>query len=39
MCKKVEMEGHDYRLHSKTAKFHPIEAPARIKVRGKKEGG
>ena len=37
MCKKVEMDGHDYRLHSKKAHFQPIEAPARIKVRGKKE--
>ena len=37
MCKKVEMEGRDYRLHSKKAHFQPIEAPARIKVRGKKE--
>ncbi len=38
MCKKVEMEGRDFRLHSKKAHFQPIEAPARIKVRGKKEG-
>src|SRR5271157_1883795 len=37
MCKKVEMEGPDFRLHSKKAHFHPIEAPSRIKVRGKKE--
>jgi len=39
MCKKVEMEGRDYRLHSKKAHFQPIEAPARIKVKGKKESG
>ena len=39
MCKKVEMEGRDYRLHSKKAHFQPIQAPARIKVRGKKESG
>ena len=39
MCKKVEMDGHDYRLHSKKAHFQPIEAPSRIKVRGKKESG
>jgi DNA replication protein DnaC len=39
MCKKVEMEGDDYRMHSKKAHFHTIEAPARIKVRGKKESG
>jgi DNA replication protein DnaC len=36
MCKKVEMEGRDYRLHSKKAHFQPIEAPTRIKVKGKK---
>ena len=36
MCKKVEMEGRDYRLHSKKAHFQPIEAPARIKVKSKK---
>jgi DNA replication protein DnaC len=39
MCKKVEMEGPDFRLHSKKAHFQPIEAPSRIKVRGKKESG
>jgi DNA replication protein DnaC len=39
MCKKVDMEGRDYRLHSKKAHFQPIEAPARIRVRGKKESG
>lgn len=37
MCKKVEMEGRDYRLHSKKAHFQPIEAPSRIRVKGKKE--
>ena len=37
MCKKVEIEGRDYRLHSKKAHFQPIEAPARIRVKGKKE--
>src|SRR5271166_978946 len=37
MCKKVEMEGPDFRLHSKKAHFQPIEAPSRLKVRGKKE--
>jgi hypothetical protein len=36
MCKKVEMEGRDYRLHSKKAHFRPIEAPARIQVKSKK---
>ena len=39
MCKKVEMEGPDFRLHSKKAHFQPIEAPSRLKVRGKKESG
>jgi DNA replication protein DnaC len=39
MCKKVEMDGRDYRLHSKKAHFQPIEAPSRLKVRGKKESG
>jgi len=38
MCKKVEMEGQDFRLHSKKAHFQPIEAPSRIKVKSKKEG-
>jgi DNA replication protein DnaC len=37
MCKKVEVEGRDYRVHSKKAHFQPIEAPARIRVKGKKE--
>jgi DNA replication protein DnaC len=36
MCKKVEMDGRDYRLHSKKAHFQPIEAPSRIKVRSKR---
>ncbi len=36
MCKKVEMDGRDYRLHSKKAHFQPIEAPSRIKVKSKK---
>jgi len=39
MCKKVEMDGRDYRLYSKRAHFQPIEAPSRIKLRGKKESG
>jgi DNA replication protein DnaC len=36
MCKKVEMEGPDFRLHSKKAQFQAIEAPARIKVKSKR---
>jgi DNA replication protein DnaC len=39
MCKKVQMKSDDYRLRSKKAHFKPIEAPARISVRGKKESG
>jgi DNA replication protein DnaC len=37
MCKKVEMEGRDFRLHSKKAHFQPIEAPSRIRVKSKRE--
>jgi DNA replication protein DnaC len=37
MCKKVEMEAPDFRLHSKKAHFQPIEASSRLKVRSKKE--
>lgn len=36
MCKNVEMNGPDYRLHSKKAHFQPIEASSRLKVRSKK---
>ncbi len=36
MCKKVEMEGSDYRVDSKRAKFQTIEAPARFSIKGKK---
>ncbi len=36
MCKKVEMDGRDYRLHSKKAHFQPIEASSRLKVKSKK---
>ena len=39
MCKKVEMEGSDYRVDSKRAKFQQIEAPARISLRGRKSEG
>ena len=37
MCKKVEIEGRDYRLHSKKAHFQPIGAPAKFRVKGKKD--
>src|ERR1017187_248359 len=33
MCKKVEIEGPDYRFHSKKAEFQQIAASSRIKVR------
>ena len=36
MCKKVEIEGSDYRLDSKRAKFQPIEAPARFSIKREK---
>jgi len=36
MCKKVEMEGRDYRLHSKKAHFQPIEARSTLNVKRKK---
>ena len=36
MCKKVEIEGSDYRVDSKRAKFQPIEAPARFSIKGKR---
>jgi DNA replication protein DnaC len=36
MCKKVEMEGPDFRLHSKKAHFQPIEASSRLKVKSKR---
>lgn len=37
MCKKVDIEGRDYRLHSKKAGWQPIATPSRIRVKGKKE--
>ncbi len=36
MCKKVEIDGKDYRFHSKKAEFQPIAASARLSVRRKK---
>ena len=36
MCKRVELEGQDYREHSKQAKFQRIEAPNRISLRSTK---
>jgi DNA replication protein DnaC len=33
MCKKVEIDGPDYRQHSKQAHFHRISAPSRLSLR------
>ncbi len=33
MCKKVEINGPDYRQHSKQAHFHRISAPSRLSLR------
>jgi len=35
MCKKVEIEGPDFRLHSKQAQFRRHEAPNRLSLRNK----
>ncbi len=36
MCKKVELEGPDYRQHSKQAHFQRITAPSRLSLRNSK---
>jgi DNA replication protein DnaC len=36
MCKKVEIEGPDYRQHSKQAQFQRISAPTRLSLRNSK---
>src|SRR5271165_2577909 len=36
MCKKVEIEGPDFRLHSKQAQFRRHEAPNRLSLRNTK---
>ncbi len=36
MCKKVELEGPDFRLHSKQAQFRRHEAPNRLTLRNKR---
>jgi DNA replication protein DnaC len=36
MCKKVEINGTDYRQHSKQAQFHRISAPSRLSLRNSK---
>ena len=38
MCKKVEIEGPDYRLHSKQAHFPRHEGPSRLSLRNSKRG-
>ena len=35
MCKKVEIEGPDFRLHSKQAQFRRHDAPSRLTLRNK----
>jgi len=36
MCKKVEIDGPDYRQHLKQAHFHRISAPSRLSLRNSK---
>lgn len=36
MCKKVEIEGPDYRVDSKRAKFQSLEAPTRFSLKNKR---
>jgi len=36
MCKKIEIEGGDYRQHSKQAQFQRITAPSRLSLRNSK---
>ena len=38
MCKKVEIEGPDYRQHSKQAQFQRISAPTRLSLRTSRTG-
>jgi len=35
MCRKVEMEGPDYREHSKRAQFQRINASSKLSLRNK----
>jgi len=39
MCKKVEIEGPDYRQHSKQAHFKRHESPTRLTLRNSRKGG
>jgi DNA replication protein DnaC len=36
MCKKVEMQGDDFRVSSKTARFHHVEGSTRLSLRNKR---
>jgi DNA replication protein DnaC len=38
MCKKVELEGPDYREQSKKANWQTIQGSARLSVRSKRPG-
>ena len=38
MCKKVDIEGADYRQHSKQAQFQRMSAPTRLSLRNSKSG-
>ena len=38
MCKTVEIEGPDYRQHTKQAQFQRISAPTRLSLRNSKKG-
>ncbi len=38
MCKKVEIEGPDFRQHSKQAHFQRVSAPSRLSLRSNKRG-
>lgn len=38
MCRKVEIEGPDYRQHSKQAQFQRMTAPSRLSLRNSKAG-
>jgi len=39
MCKKVEIEGPDYRQHSKQAQFQRINAPTKLTLRNTRTNG
>src|SRR5271166_378828 len=38
MCKKVEMDGPDFRQHSKRAEFRSLQAPTRLTLRNRTRG-